>query len=83
MGGKDKHKNTEWVGRSIDIATYESIQQDAETPGKNPISRAAVRMRIEALVEAEVRPTEQARVLSIKVVEGPKREGAQQATHHS
>jgi hypothetical protein len=39
--------------------TYESIQQDAETPGKNPISRAAVRMRIEALVEAEVRPTEQ------------------------
>lgn len=41
--------------------TYESIQQDAETPGKNPMSRVAISMRIEALGEAEFRPTERTR----------------------
>jgi len=43
------------------VTTYESIQQDAETPGKNPMSRVAISMRIEALVKAEFRPTARVR----------------------
>jgi len=40
------------------MTTYESIQQFAETPGREPTSKTAVRMRVEAVVNGEDRPTE-------------------------
>jgi len=38
--------------------TYSSSQHSAETLGNKPTSRVVVKMRIEVLVRAEVRPSD-------------------------
>jgi hypothetical protein len=39
------------------MTTYESIQQSADTHGREPSSKTAARMRVEAAVNSDVRTT--------------------------